>query len=252
MKHLNSNKLPSPTADLLKNASLFLDFDGTLVDIAPRPGDVRVDQRLSHLLSRLSLTLDRRVAIVSGRPASQIRALLPRQSLAIAGSHGAELVWPDGRESSNPRLAFGAEMLSQLRWFAQEHPGVLVEEKPFGLALHYRLAPCTKDLCIQLVERLASESGYPIQTGKQVVELKSTLANKSDAIVAFMREPPMQGTYPVFIGDDDTDEAGFAMAKSLGGSGILVGAPRVTAASYRVADVGAALEWLEVACGALS
>ncbi len=236
--------LPAPPYGLLGNASLFLDLDGTLLEIASRPGDVIVNDSLKGLLARLGQFLGGRLAVVSGRPAAEVRRLLGPVDLAIAGSHGAEYGTACGIGEPPVVAPLPSIVGEALRQLQALHPGVLVEAKPFGLALHYRLAPAAAKACHALAERIASAEGYVLQPGKQVIELKYHDSNKGDAVRMFMASEPMKHGRPLFVGDDLTDEAGFAAARALGGAGILVGPPRPTAASYGLADVSAALRWL--------
>ncbi|MFN4141753.1 MAG: trehalose-phosphatase [Aestuariivirga sp.] len=243
------HNLPPPPPDLLRGGSLFLDFDGTLVDIAPRPQDVTVNSRLSRLMSSLVSRLEGRVAIVTGRPLEELRQLFKGPEFAVAGSHGAELSWMDGRIRRPTEARLDDELLAQVGSLEASHPGVIFERKPFGLALHYRLAPQAEHACRQLAQRLAEERGFIIQNGKKVIELKAVPYHKGDAVDAMMREPPMAGTFPVFVGDDETDEAAFLAARRHGGAGILVGPLRPTSANYHLADVGQTLAWLDAAGG---
>lgn len=250
MTELLRTALPAPPLELLDGASLFLDFDGTLVELAARPDGVTVEARLHDLLARLWTRLAGRLAIISGRPAAQVRRLFREPRFAIAGSHGHELHWPDGRILATANSHQRDALLTQMHELRERRPGLTVEDKPFGVALHYRAAPQAENECIQLAERLALETGYVLQTGKMVVELMLPGADKGQALRALMSEPPMADARPIFIGDDDTDEAGFLMAAQLGGFGVLVGAPRATAATYGLQDVDATLRWLEAAGGA--
>jgi trehalose 6-phosphate phosphatase len=239
--------LPSPPPELLRNASLFLDFDGTLVEIAARPDHVQVGQQLCELVGSLNAALSGRLAIVSGRPAADICALLDDMTIVIAGSHGAELLSADGHYIADTHATRDADLPGDLDAFVQRHPGVLVERKPFGLALHFRQAPHAEAACRQLVSGLAAQTGLMLQTGKQVIELRPADADKGTALRALLVRAPMAGGRPVFVGDDDTDEAGFATAARLGGAGILVGPPRPTHALYRLESVSDTLRWLDEA-----
>lgn len=248
MQTADPRALPAPPNGLLANASLFLDLDGTLLEIASRPDDVIVDDGLKGLLARLLQYLGGRVAVVSGRPVAEVRRLVGTVDVAIAGSHGAEYA-PARVVDEPPVAAMPTPAIGEaLRHLQTRHPGVLVEAKPFGLALHYRLAPAAAEACHALAQHIASEEGYILQPGKQVIELKYHDSNKGDAVRMFMASEPMAHGRPLFMGDDLTDEAGFAAARALGGVGILVGPPRPTAASYGLADVAAALRWLSQ-CG---
>jgi trehalose 6-phosphate phosphatase len=234
-----------PPADLLRDASLFLDFDGTLVDLAPRPDMVVVDARLRALMERLTAVLNGRIAIISGRPLAQIRGYFGPAALTMSGSHGVERVWADGRSLIPDTPGWLAGALARAEAFGARHPGVLIEAKPFGLALHYRLAPEAEAACRALAEAIAADAGVIVQPGKMVFEVRAAGGDKGDALRAFMADPLMAGTRPVFIGDDVTDEAAFAAATALGGAGVLVGEPRPTAAGFRLENVAATIGWLE-------
>lgn len=240
--------LPPPPDLPLGATSLFLDFDGTLVPIAPRPDEVVVDDRLRMLIACLAERLDGRLALVSGRSLAQIRTLFEGITFAIAGSHGLELALGDGGVVAPPPPPLGA-VVDAAKAFAARYPGVLVEAKPYGVAIHYREAPDAGAACGELAERLAAETGLEIQPGKMVFELRAPGADKGAAVRRLMQHPPLAGGTPIFVGDDLTDEAGFAAALELGGSGILVGRPRPTAARFALAGVEEALAWLEARSG---
>ena len=236
----------SPPIGLLHGASLFLDFDGTLVNLAETPDAVRVDARLASLMHRLLDRLGKRIAVISGRPAAQVRALFDAD-LAVVGSHGLEFVARDGSArplERPPALTAVATAMSEL---AGRHSGVLVEDKPLGVALHFRLCPAAEADCTSLASSLADSHGLHLQPGKMMVEVRATGGDKGTAIHTLMREPDMAGTRPVFMGDDLTDEPGFAAAAELGGAGILVGPRRASAARYWLDGVEATLAWLEAA-----
>lgn len=242
--------LAPPPADLLEGASLFLDFDGTLVEIAPRPDAVAVDARLRRLIAGLATRLDGRIAIVSGRGAGEIDALFGGAGFPIGGSHGAELLGVD--EAVQPgRPAALDTVLERLNRFAADHPGVIVEAKPLGAGLHFRGAPHAEAASRALAEHLAEASGLTLQEGKMVFELRAP-GDKGRAIAALMALPRFAGSRPLFMGDDLTDEPGFAAVDGLGGAGVLVGPMRPTAATYRLPDVAAVLHWLDSPGGAVA
>ena len=245
MNKTNEGTLPPPPETLLRTASLFIDLDGTLIELASRPDAITVDERLRKVLSCLRIVLNNRIVIVSGRPAPELQRLLRLPGLAVAGSHGGEIHLPDGRHCAPPSIPPPQHVLSRLRLVAATHPGVILEEKPLGLALHFRLAPEAADACQRVAEEIAASEGYVLQPGKMVFELKFHSATKGDAVSQLMTEQPLCAGTPLFIGDDLTDEAGFEAATRLGGAGILVGAPRQTHACYRLGSVAAALGWLE-------
>ena len=244
--------LAPPPADLLRDAALFLDFDGTLVDLADRPDAVRVDDRLAALVERLSTALDGRVAIISGRSVEGIRALFGAPAFAISGSHGLEVAWPDGRSTQAERPAALDRIVADMHDFATATRGVLVEDKPLGAALHYRAVPAAEGPATELATRLAADAGLHLQTGKMMVEVRVAGADKGSALRQMMQAPALTGYKPVFLGDDDTDEPAMAAAATLGGAGILIGAPRATAAAWRLDSVADTLSWLEAATESLN
>ncbi|WP_028965065.1 trehalose-phosphatase [Sphingomonas phyllosphaerae] len=239
--------LPPPPS-LLTDASLFLDFDGTLVEIAETPDGVAVSDGLATLLERLGTALPGGVAIVSGRPVQEISALIAPAVPPIAGSHGLEVAAPDGSITAPDRSAALDAALAEAQAFAADHPGTLIEDKPFGVGLHFRGAPEAGEAMTALAEQLATVHDLHLQHGKMVVELRMAGRDKGAAVELLMREPLRQRTVPVFVGDDVTDEAGFAAAAALGGAGVLVGPARDTAATYRVEGVADVLAWLDTAC----
>ncbi|MEH3103537.1 MAG: trehalose-phosphatase [Sphingomonas phyllosphaerae] len=240
--------LVPPPPSLLTDASLFLDFDGTLVEIAETPDGVTVADQLATLLERLGTCLPGGVAIVSGRPVQEISALIAPAALPIAGSHGLEVAAPDGSITAPDRSAALDAALAEAQAFAADHPGTLIEDKPFGVGLHFRGAPAAGAAMTALAEQLATVHDLHLQHGKMVVELRMAGRDKGAAVELLMREPLRQRTVPVFVGDDVTDEAGFAAAAALGGAGVLVGPARDTAATYRVEGVADVLAWLDAAC----
>ncbi len=208
---------------LCPSCALFLDFDGTLVDIAARPESVVVPAGLVDTLARLKQRLDGAVAVVSGRPITQIDRFLDPLVLCVAGVHGAERRRADGHLERLPVQPLHAveEAAAAL---ARAEPRLRVESKRGSLALHYRQAPELGPLCERtLAAAVARTPGFTLLRGKMVVEAKPAAASKGRAIEAFLREPPFMGRTPVFIGDDVTDEAGFTAVQSLGGLGVKVG-----------------------------
>jgi trehalose 6-phosphate phosphatase len=241
-------RLPPPPPELLDGAALFLDFDGTLVELADTPDRISVPTALGPMLERLKRKLGERLAIVSGRSLADLERHLPLHGIAFSGSHGLELRLADGtRLPLSVPLGFD-DVCDQVEAFAAAgDDGFLVERKPAGIALHYRLAPGEAERAKAFMDRLARKTGFAVQSGAMVTELRAHGATKGDALKAFMTEPAFAAARPIFVGDDLTDEHGFAEAAALGGAGILVGLPRATAALYRLGSVQAVAEWLRSA-----
>jgi trehalose 6-phosphate phosphatase len=234
-----------PTADILEAATLFLDLDGTLLEISERPGDVRADASTCALLAQLARKLDGRLAIISGRSLEQIDQILGETAaeLAVSGSHGCEHRW-NGVHAHPGRPRALDDVAVRLRRFAEGRAGLLVEDKSFGVALHYRMVPEAEAAAQALARTLADEFELHLQGGKMMVELRAGGGDKGGAIKRLMRRPPMRGTTPVFAGDDVTDEAGFAAVRDMGGHAILVGEERPTRANFALPSPAALREWL--------
>ena len=242
----HSNAPGRPPVELLRGASLFLDFDGTLVDIAPRPDAVSVSTELRDLLAKLHERLEGRVAILTGRSADNVETLLDPLRLAIGGHHGLE-TRNGGSTTSIERPAVLDRALEELRQVERAWPGVIIEDKPLGIAVHYRNAPEAEDACRTAVERLAEGSDLEVQPGKMVFELKPRGGNKGEALRQLMQAHPFAGSVPVFLGDDLTDEPAFVAAQDLQGAGIIIGDRAQTDARYRLDSVEEVMEWLQQA-----
>lgn len=220
--------------------ALFLDFDNTLVDFAPLPESVVLPPDLITTLQRLQHAANGALAIVSGRPLKQIDHFLAPLRLPVAGVHGAERRSADGR-MTQLQVPDIERLLACLQPLTQQHAGLLLEVKRGALALHYRRAPHLEQICVQAMsEALAHEQGFALLRGNMVVEAKAADADKGKAIAAFMEEAPFAGRRPLFIGDDITDEVGFAWVQSeaAGGLGIKVG-PGPSLARARIASPAA-------------
>ena len=235
--------LPIPRADW----ALFLDFDGTLVEIAEHPEAVHVPAQLIGLLDALVQSLDGAVAIVSGRPLEGLDVLLGGALPAVAGLHGLERRSLGGQVHRPADRRAELDGLRQaLEAFAGEHPGAHIEDKGNAIALHYRGDPALERPARALVEHHCESLGesFRLQSGKQVLEVGPAGHDKGTVIEAFMAEPPFHGRIPVCLGDDVTDEDAFAAVNRLGGHSIRIGTDRPTAASHALASVNEAYQWL--------
>jgi trehalose 6-phosphate phosphatase len=238
---------PPPTLDL--QAAVFLDVDGTLLEIAPRPELVRVPPGLPGLIACLAEERGGALALVSGRPLTQLDRLFDPWRGAAAGLHGIERRRADGaldRISDSASEAALSLVRPKLAALASDGSGLVLEDKGATLALHYRAVPRREAEIRAYAERLRDEVGPAVRliAGKMVVEFQPRTANKGQAIAAFMAEPPFLGRRPVFVGDDTTDEDGFTEIRRRGGMAIRVGKPSKTEANYGVPSVDAVLEWL--------
>jgi trehalose 6-phosphate phosphatase len=234
---------------LYPSCALFLDFDGTMVDIAPQPHAVHVPEPLLPVLHEAREYLQGAVAVISGRPIAQIDDFLQPLSLPVAGVHGAERRAADGKVHLLHTHPLD-HIEDAARVLAAQHDGLLVESKRGSLALHYRQAPHLEELCVRTMHDAVAESpGITMLRGKMVVEAKPGGASKGRAIEDFLGEAPFAGRTPVFIGDDITDEVGFSTVQRLGGLGIKVGEGN-TVAWRRLPDPSTLRKELEAAVAA--
>jgi len=205
---------------------LLLDFDGTLVDIAPSPDAVHVPEALCDALARLLPALGGALALVSGRPIADLdRRFLPLK-LPIVGGHGAEMRVREGKIVSTV-APLRESLRRQLAEAQNLDPGIVVEDKGYSLALHYRKAPQCEEALRRHIDRVLA-------------------ASPSEAVRMLMDHAPFAGRRPVFIGDDVTDESVFAALPDLGGKGYSVGRhfAGVTCVFDKPDDVRAALRRL--------
>ncbi|MFW5329801.1 trehalose-phosphatase [Hydrogenophaga sp. ZJX-1] len=223
--------------------ALFLDFDGTLAELAPRPDEVVVPRELVTLLEQLHTQLDGALALVTGRAQADIDPYLAPLLLPAAFEHGAVRRSRLGTTSTDQRPDLGP-VLAAAQALAAHHPGLLVEHKKTAVALHFRLAPELDAECTAVMTAaIRHNPDLQLLRGKAVVEVKSAHVGKGLAIAAFMAEPPFKGRQPLFAGDDVTDESGFDVVQRLGGSGIKVG-EGPSCASHRIAHPQALHQWL--------
>ena len=234
---------PPPPIDS-RRVALFADLDGTLAPIEARPADVGPDPRRARLLDRLSAVLGGRLAVISGRGLGDLDRVLGGRIPALAAVHGLVRRTAAGAVVGRPPLRLPAGARQALKAFAGQDEKLALEDKGAALALHYRAHPAMGGPCRDLARKLAEDFDLKVQEGNMVVELRAPGPTKADAVAAFMAEAPFAGALPVFIGDDLTDEDGFAAAARLGGYGVIVGARRPTGALYALDGVDAALAWL--------
>jgi len=237
----------SPLPEWDVRQALFLDVDGTLLEIMQHPDDVQAEPGLTQLLAAASRSLGGALALVSGRSIASLDRIFVPLCLPAAGLHGLE------RRDARGRVHYPAGYADrigaarrELLDFVQSEPGLLLEDKGAALALHYRNAPALEDACRRRMQSARAVAGedFHVQHGKMVLELKPTGEDKGTAVTAFMAEPPFAGRQPVFIGDDVTDEDGFRAVNAIGGLSIRVGQSADSAARLVVADVPEILAWL--------
>jgi trehalose 6-phosphate phosphatase len=224
---------------------LFLDVDGTLLELADHPGAVFVDPELKKLLNGLRDAADGAVALISGRTLSDLDRLFADPTLLLAGMHGCERRDAQGRLHVAP---VALEQLSQVRAGLQRmvarHPGLMLEDKGAGLALHFLKARELEHELRAEVSLLAAPlvPHFALLDGHAVIEVKPAAHTKDSAVTAFMEEAPFRGRQPIFIGDDRTDYGGFAAVRRYGGLAVAVG-DRVKA-DWWLPGPAAVREWL--------
>lgn len=203
-----------------RRAALFLDFDGTLVEIAARPDEIAVPPTLPPLLLRLATALDGALAVVSGRPLAQLDQHLPIP-IAKAGDHGASLrLRPDTAVIGAPLAVPPDAWRHQAEALAATFPGAFVEQKAHGFVLHYRLAPSAAAAARAALTALVGASPeFILMPARMAWEVMPRGVSKGTAVGALLARPPFAGRVPVFIGDDVTDEAGIAAVEAAGGIG---------------------------------
>jgi trehalose 6-phosphate phosphatase len=211
--------------DLDRTNALFLDLDGTLLEIAETPESVVVPPGLPQLLEGLRSQLDGALAIVTGRSIGVVDDLLNPFVATAAGEHGASMRYQDGKIEEMPKgLAVPEAWREALVAAAERWPGVLVEPKPHGVAIHYRLVPERGNEVWRLVRALVPQDHpwFRLIPAREAVEIGPRAASKGHAVEQLMARQPFQGRRPIFVGDDFTDEAGMEAARQFGGQGLRV------------------------------
>jgi trehalose 6-phosphate phosphatase len=220
----------------LSSCAYFLDADGTLLDIMPRPEDVVADDGLRELLAELAGAAGGALALVSGRAIKDIDRIFAPLIFPLSGLHGAEIRFPDG-SCNSPNDGAMDGVRPPLADFMTAHPGLRLEDKGAALAIHFRQTPELGDEVLEFLGALAQQSGLAVQEGKMVAELKQAHHDKGKGIAALLARPPFSGRKPVFIGDDLTDESGFLFVNAQGGVSVRVGPPGIASnARYRLPD----------------
>jgi trehalose 6-phosphate phosphatase len=208
------------------SSAYFFDVDGTLLELRRRPEEVVADEHLRGLLTRLQSAAGGAVALVSGRSIADLDRIFDPLTLPAAGLHGADIRFPDGS-----RQTARADLMNEVRplvaAFAATHDGIWLEDKGATLAIHFRERPELAGDVLAFLSQFQQGRDLAVQEGKMVVELKSAAHDKGTAIKTLLGQTPFEGRLPVFVGDDLTDEHGFAEVQHAGGVAIRIGVPDV-------------------------
>jgi trehalose 6-phosphate phosphatase len=211
----------------LDQTALLLDIDGTLLDLAPTPREVWVPPDLADTLGRLLMRTSGALALVSGRSLNDIDLIFAPEQFPAVGGHGAEMrLSIDNEAVATHAPPMDKELKRRLAAIAKLSPGILLEDKGYSLALHYRLAPHAEKAIYEAVSLIRADlPNAPIEVlpGKCVCEIKHSGFNKATGVVELMTHEPFKGRRPVFIGDDVTDESVFALMPDFGGLAFSVG-----------------------------
>ncbi|MCA1451597.1 trehalose-phosphatase [Bradyrhizobium sp. BRP22] len=219
--------VPSALVGHLSETAVLLDVDGTLLDFAPTPREVWVPPGLAKTLKRLLERTNGALALVSGRSVNDLDLIFAPDVFPAIGGHGAEMrldLQSDG--AGGHALTLDKELKRRLAAIAKLSPGILLEDKGYSLALHYRLAPHAERAIYEAVSLIRADlPDAPIEVlpGKQVCEIKLAGFTKATGVRELMKHPPFKGRKPFFIGDDVTDETVFAIMPELDGLAFSVG-----------------------------
>lgn len=244
----------SPTLpEMRTDWALFLDVDGTLLDLAEAPDKVAVPDDLRRSLEALHCILDGAIAFVSGREIAVLDRLFAPLRLPAAGQHGAEL-----RDTASGEIVGAgppqhlADLVARLNEFAASRPGILVEDKGASVAVHYRQAPRYRGELQQFIQAAIAENGEDMEMlqAQMAFDIKRRSANKGHAVAWFMSRPPFRGRVPVFIGDDLTDEDGFDAVTARAGHAVQVGTARACVAPWHAATPSDLRLWLRTCVAA--
>jgi trehalose 6-phosphate phosphatase len=235
-----------PPIEDLEQYCIFLDFDGTLVEIEDHPDDVRVDASTLRFVERLRDKVGCALALISGRDIDVVDRLLHPLVLPVAGVHGLQRRDAEGQLHSpviDQRIVDA--IATDIETTFSEEPGVIIEKKTGAVALHYRLRPDFETRCLALAENIVrNQPELHLIKGKMVCEIRIDGNDKAAVIEAFLAEHPFKGRTPIFAGDDATDESGFAAVNARGGVSIKIGGSP-TSAKFRAASVFELRNWFE-------
>lgn len=203
--------------------ALFLDIDGTLLDMAPTPDAVFVPPGLVRTLKRVVQGFEGAVALSTGRRISGADRLFAPLKLVTSGVHGTEVRTLPGGDTMMLVPPVSSELVQAVNAVTQISAGVLVEQKGAGLAVHYRNAPeARRALEIELERIVGRWEDFVLCPGRKVLEILPKGYSKGTALEWLMRLPPFHGRRPIMIGDDHGDEAALVAAQRFGGIGLTV------------------------------
>lgn len=233
--------------------ALFLDLDGTLIDIASEPAKARAPVGLGGVLDELHRSLHGALAVVSGRAIADVDRILRPLQLPAAGQHGAEIRRLRGGRVTRPRPPSSIRRIAE-RVTATMPDGVLIEDKGHSVAVHYRRAPHLARIVKARVARALAPDRHAAHVlhGKMVAEIKTNGIDKGRAVDALMALPPFRERLPIFIGDDRTDEDGFAAVLRRGGHAVRVGDAPFFPGGPHLRDPDAVRRWLGALQGSLA
>src|ERR1700692_3873080 len=224
---VSANLTASELSQRLDECAVLLDIDGTLLDLAPTPREVWVPPGLAKTLKSLHDKTSGALALVSGRSLNDIDLIFAPEQFPAVGGHGAEMrVSSDSQSVATHAPPMDKELKRRLAAIAKLSPGILLEDKGYSLALHYRLAPHAEKAIYAAVSLIRADlPNAPIEVlpGKCVCEIKHSGFNKATGVLELMTHEPFRGRRPLFIGDDVTDESVFAIMPDLGGLAFSVG-----------------------------
>jgi len=223
----NTVLAPGELARRLDECAILLDIDGTLLDLAPTPREVWVPPGLAITLNGLLMRTSGALALVSGRSLNDIDLIFAPEQFPAVGGHGAEMrISADSEAVATHAPPMDKELKRRLAAIARLSPGILLEDKGYSLALHYRLAPHAEKAIYAAVSLIRADlPNAPIEVlpGKCVCEIKHSGFNKATGVLELMTHEPFKGRRPIFIGDDVTDETVFAILPDLDGLAFSVG-----------------------------